>query len=166
MNVSPVDRVIAVRMVRIATVSMSRPDVRRFVAQRHRIAPYDQVRAVITAAVTNTAGYTVWAFKPKGSTVVYDYKQDQFAGASLDSVASNYAAGGYVITAAVTNTAGYTVWGFKPKGSTVVYDYEQDQFAGASLDSIAASYAASGHLITAAVTNTAGYTVWGFKAKP
>ena len=55
MNVSPVDRVIAVRMVRIATVSMSRPDMRRFVAQRHRIAPYDQVRAVITAAVTSSS---------------------------------------------------------------------------------------------------------------
>ena len=120
---------------------------------------------VITTATTNTAGYTVWGFKPKGSTAAYDYRQDQFAGASLDSVASSYAAGGYVITAAVTNTAGYTVWGFKPKGSTVVYDYRQDQFAGASLGSIAASYAAGGYVITAAVTNTAGYTVWAFKPK-
>ena len=39
MKVSPVDRVIAVRIVRIATVSISRPEVRRFVAHRQRIAP-------------------------------------------------------------------------------------------------------------------------------
>ena len=128
-------------------------------------ASYAASGYVITAATTNTAGYTVWGFKPKGSTVVYEQRLDQFSGASLDSIASTYAASGYVITAATTNTAGYTVWGFKPKGSTVVYDYMQDQFSGASLDSMAAVYAGNGYVITAATTNTAGYTVWGFKPK-
>ena len=118
---------------------------------------------VITAAVTNTAGYTVWGFKPPGSTKPYEVKLMQHAGASLDSVASSFAADGYVITAAVTNTAGYTVWGFKPEGSHFVYESRVSQHSGAALDSTITAFASDGFVITAAVANTAGYTVWGFR---
>jgi hypothetical protein len=68
---------------------------------------------VITAATSNTAGYTVWAFRPKNSAAAYGYKDDQFSGASPQSMATVYPSGGFLITAAVTNTAGNTVWGFK-----------------------------------------------------
>jgi hypothetical protein len=68
---------------------------------------------VITAATTNTAGYTVWGFKRDGDTTKYTAQVAQVAGSSLASTAQSFAQEGFVINTATTNTAGYTVWGFK-----------------------------------------------------
>jgi hypothetical protein len=70
---------------------------------------------VITATTTNTAGYTLWGFKPAGSSVVYESRLQQIVGSELSSTAESFAAAGFVITATTTNTAGYTLWGFKPQ---------------------------------------------------
>ena len=74
-----------------------------------------------SGATTNTAGYTLWGFKPASSTVVYTSRVQQVTGSSLDSSARGFASAGYLITTTTTNTAGYTLWGFKPSGSTSAY---------------------------------------------
>lgn len=67
---------------------------------------------VITAATTNTAGYTLWGFKPTDSTVTYDTKLSQVSGSGLSTSIEAFGGGGYMVTATTTNTAGYTLWGF------------------------------------------------------
>jgi hypothetical protein len=72
----------------------------------------------MTAATTNTAGYTVWGFRPMGSTATVATRLSQHSGTSLSSTIQSFGSQGYVIMAATTNTAGYTVWGFDvPSGS-------------------------------------------------
>jgi hypothetical protein len=87
---------------------------------------------VITAATTNTAGYTVWGFRPAGSTQVYDTRLLQHSGTSLSSTIQSFGSQGYVITAATTNTAGYTVWGFRPSGTTQGFETRLSQNQGVS----------------------------------
>ena len=96
---------------------------------------------VITATTTNDAGYTLWGFKPTGSTQTYTAMVTQVVGSGLSSSATSLAQQGYVITATTTNDAGYTLWGFKPTGSTQTYAAMVTQVVGSGLSSSATSLA-------------------------
>ncbi|MCE9574927.1 MAG: hypothetical protein K8W52_17390 [Deltaproteobacteria bacterium] len=116
---------------------------------------------VVTAMVTNTAGYTIIGVKPQGSTTVYEAQMAQTSGSGLESAARGMAQSGYVVTAMVTNTAGYTIIGVKPQGSTTTYGAQMAQTSGSGLESAAQGMGQSGYAVTTMVTNTAGYTIIG-----